>query len=405
MGWRDSVPLVPAVTTSPNFKIFLERRKGEKTERSGLKALETRRGSGFMQVMTSSTSPHGSAADASVPDFLRVLAGETLARPPVWFMRQAGRYLPEYRALRATTPDFISFCLNPEKAAEATLQPMRRFPFDASIVFADILLLPKALGQEVWFETGEGPRLGALPELEALRAEIPQAAQRLSAVGETLERVRAALEPERALIGFAGAPWTVLTYMLEGRSSTREAARSLAWSEPARIDALLDILVEATAHYLAMQTAHGAQALQLFESWAEGLPESQFLRLVAEPHQKLIARLRSLGVTAPVIGFPRGGGALAKLYAQSVDCQAVALDTATPLAFGREVQALKPIQGALDPLALRAGGALLDAEVARLLAGWSGGPYVFNLGHGILQDTPIAHVERVLDQVTGRSSR
>jgi uroporphyrinogen decarboxylase len=335
----------------------------------------------------------------SKPKLLRVLDGETLDRPPVWFMRQAGRYLPEYRALRATAPDFISFCMNPEKAAEATLQPMRRFPFDASIVFADILLIPGALGQDVRFEVGEGPRLGDLPPLETMRAKAAGAGAALANVGETLSRVRSALEPERALIGFAGAPWTVLTYMIEGRSSDRVRARSLAYTEPEQVDALLDVLVEATVSYLIMQAGAGAQVLKLFESWAEGLSETLFERLVIRPHQAIITGLRAAGVDTPVIGFPRGAGALLTRYVEAVPTQAVALDTQAPIAFGQTIQASRPIQGALDPLAIRAGGAALDAEVERLLAGWSGGPYIFNLGHGILPDTPIAHVEQVLGAV------
>src|SRR5215212_8915538 len=195
------------------------------------------------------------------PLLLRVLDGETTKRPPVWFMRQAGRTLPEYRALREKAPDFIAFCLNPEMAAEATLQPMRRFPLDAAIVFADILLLPRALGQEVWFEAGEGPRLGPMPPLEALAGEVEAAAGRLLAIGETLSLVRAELEPHRALIGFAGAPWTVATYMIEGRGSDRSGARTMAYEEPAKVDWLLKVLADATVHYLAMQARAGAQAL------------------------------------------------------------------------------------------------------------------------------------------------
>jgi len=315
-------------------------------------------------------------------------------------MRQAGRYLPEYRALRAQAPDFIAFCLNPEMAAEATLQPMRRFPFDAAIVFADILLLPKALGQAVWFETGEGPRLGALPSLDALRDQIEASTERLSAVGETLSRVRAALEPERALIGFAGAPWTVATYMIEGRSSDRVNARSYAFREPEALDGLLEVLVEATVRYLTMQAKAGAQALQLFESWAENLPEDLFERIVTRPHAKIVAGLRAAGVTAPVIGFPRGAGVLLEDYARASGVNAVALDTQASAAMGQRLQATHAIQGALDPLLLRAGGPALAKRVDQLLIQWGQGPYVFNLGHGILPDTPIAHVEQVLDQVT-----
>ena len=338
------------------------------------------------------------------PLLLKVLAGQTTSRPPVWFMRQAGRYLPEYRALRATTPDFISFCLDPEKAAEATLQPMRRFGFDAAIVFADILLIPRALGQEVWFEAGEGPRLGALPSVDAMRDLAAGAGEALKQVGQTLSLVRGQLEPERALIGFAGAPWTVATYMLDGVARTigkgeRAQARTYAYAEPEKVAALLDVLVEATAHYLKMQADAGAQVLKIFESWAEGLPDDLFDGLVLKPHQKLVRRVRELGVTTPLIGFPRGSAALAKRYAAKVDVQAVALDTACPLEVGKRVQAIKPIQGALDPLLLRAGGTMLDRRVDQLLEAWGQGPWIFNLGHGILPDVPIDHVEQVLKRI------
>jgi uroporphyrinogen decarboxylase len=317
-------------------------------------------------------------------------------------MRQAGRYLPEYRAVRAEQPDFVAFCLNPEAAAEVTLQPMRRFPFDAAIVFADILLIPKALGQAVWFEKGEGPKLGPLPSLELLQGAVDGAAERLSAVGETLGRVRAALEPERALIGFAGAPWTVLTYMIEGGGSRDKAeAKTLAYREPELMDGLLAVLVESTAQYLAMQARSGAQVLKLFESWAEGIPEDVFPRLVIEPHRRIVARLSELGVTTPVIGFPRGAGALVETYAAERIVQGVALDTQATAEQGRRIQRTGAIQGALDPLLLRAGGPMLDRRVDQLLEQWGSGPYIFNLGHGILLDTPIPHVEQVLERVTG----
>ncbi len=339
----------------------------------------------------------------SPPALLRVLGGETIARPPVWFMRQAGRYLPEYRALRAEAPDFVAFCLNPEMAAEATLQPMRRFPFDAAIVFADILLIPKALGQDVRFEAGEGPRLGPLPAIAAMRERAAGAGAALSAVGETLARVRAALEPERALIGFAGAPWTVATYMLDGQAlEDRAAVRRFAYERAGEVDDLLAVLVEATVDYLASQAAAGAQALQLFESWAEGLPEPLFERLVIDPHTAIVQGLRARGVQTPLIGFPRGAAAYAERYAAEVPVAAVALDTAVPLELGRRVQAARPIQGALDPLLLRAGGSELDRRVDQLLEAWCAGPYVFNLGHGILPDTPIAHVERVLARIAAQ---
>jgi len=340
----------------------------------------------------------------STPLLIQALQGQTTSRPPVWFMRQAGRHLPEYRELRAKAPNFIDFCLNPEMAAEATLQPLRRYGFDAAIVFADILLIPGALGQKVWFEAGEGPRLGALPPVEEMRGLADQAGEALKSVGQTLSLVRAEMDPSKALIGFAGAPWTVATYMLDGEARTigkgeRAAARTYAYAEPEKVAALLDVLVESTAHYLKMQQDAGAHALKIFESWAEGLPDDLFESLVLKPHQKLVARARELGVTVPLIGFPRGSAALAERYARECDVNAVALDTACPLDVGQRVQKIKPIQGALDPLLLRAGGSALDRRVDQLMAAWSNGPWVFNLGHGILPDVPIAHVEQVLKRI------
>jgi len=347
---------------------------------------------------------HPKAQGMSTPLLIQALQGQTTSRPPVWFMRQAGRYLPEYRELRARAPDFIAFCMNPEMAAEATLQPMRRFGFDAAIVFADILLIPGALGQKVWFEAGEGPRLGALPSVESMRELASGAGEALKSVGQTLSLVRAELDPSKALIGFAGAPWTVATYMLDGEARTigkgeRATARTYAYAEPEKVEALLEVLVESTAHYLKMQQDAGAQVLKIFESWAEGLPDDLFESLVLKPHQALVARARALGVTVPLIGFPRGSAALAERYATSCDVQAVALDTACPLEVGKRVQAIKPIQGALDPLLLRAGGDALDRRVDQLLSAWGQGPWIFNLGHGILPDVPIAHVEQVLRRI------
>ena len=339
--------------------------------------------------------------DVAKPLLLRALAGEVLPRPPIWLMRQAGRYLPEYRELRSRAKDFIRFCLSPDMAAEATLQPMRRFPLDAAIVFADILLIPLALGQKVWFEEGEGPRLGPLPKIADMQVALDGALALLAPVGETLADVREVLEPHRALIGFAGAPWTVATYMIEGASSRdRGKARALAFSDPGLVDALIEVLVEATARYLALQAASGADVLKLFDSWTDLLPEDQFERLVTQPHARIVARLRQAGVTQPVIGFPRGCGALVEGYAERAGVDAVALDVQAPLALGQRLQKRVTIQGALDPLLLRAGGQALDRRVLELLEAWSGGPYVFNLGHGIVPDTPPAHVARVVELVT-----
>ena len=341
--------------------------------------------------------------DPTQPRLLRALAGETLQRPPIWFMRQAGRSLPEYRELRTKAPDFIAFCLNPEMAAEATLQPMRRFPLDAAIVFADILLIPGALGQKVWFEAGEGPRLGELPPIAEMADQIEASTGRLSAVGETLSRVRAELEPDRALIGFAGGPWTVATYMIEGRGSDRSAARTFAYQNPETLDALIAVLVDATARYLVMQAKAGAQALKIFESWAEGLAEDVFERLVVQPHAEIVRQVRAAGINTPFIGFPRGAGALVETYAEGAPVEAIALDTQASAAMGRRLQAQgRTIQGALDNLLLRAGGPAMDARVEQLLAQWGQGPYIFNLGHGILPDTPIEHIASVVSRVTGK---
>jgi len=339
--------------------------------------------------------------DTRRPLLLRALAKERLVRPPVWLMRQAGRYLPEYRALRAEAKDFVAFCLDPEMAAEATLQPMRRFALDAAIVFADILLLPLALGQKVWFEAGEGPRLGPLPDNTALAREMDTAMGVLAPVAETLANVREALEPHRALIGFAGAPWTVATYMIEGGGSRdRAKARALVYDDPGRVDGLIEILVETTAQYLALQAAAGADVLKLFDSWTDNLPEDEFERLVIGPHAAIVRRLRQLGVSTPVIGFPRSAGVLVEGYAARAGVDAVALDVQAPLAWGRSLQKTVPIQGALDPLLLRAGGEALDRRVDALLNAWGGGPYIFNLGHGIVLDTPVENVARLVERVT-----
>ena len=336
----------------------------------------------------------------AAPLMLRALRREIVPRPPIWFMRQAGRSLPEYHELRAKTQDFISFCHDPERAAEATLQPMRRFAFDAAIVFADILLIPRALGQEVWFATGEGPKLGPLPSIESLKDQVEASTERLASIGETLRLVRAELEPERALIGFAGGPWTVATYMIEGGSSDRSRARTFAYQQPDQLDALIAVLVDVTIRYLAMQAGAGAQVLQLFESWSENLPEDVFERLVIGPHAKIVAGLRAAGVTTPIIGFPRGGSCLADGYAERAGVDAVGLDVQASKALGLRLQQRLTIQGALDPLLLRAGGAALDRRVDQLLEQWGRGPYIFNLGHGVLPDTPVAHIEQVVDRVT-----
>jgi uroporphyrinogen decarboxylase len=315
-------------------------------------------------------------------------------------MRQAGRYLPEYRELRASTSGFVEFCLNPEKAAEATLQPIRRFGFDAAILFSDILMIPLALGQDLTFAAGEGPILGDLPSLETMSAKAGLAGEALSNVGETLQRVRAQLDAKTTLIGFCGGPWTVMTYMLNGRKAhDRSLIRSFVYDDPGHVRAVMEIVIEASAQYLLMQARSGAQVLKIFESWAEGFPDPYFQTLIVEPHIKLIERVRELGVTLPIIGFPRGAEARCRSYIDQVPVDAMALGTATPLALGVELQTIKPIQGALDPVVLRSGGRALDQAVDSILDAWGDGPLIFNLGHGIFPDTPMDHVAQALKRI------
>ncbi len=334
---------------------------------------------------------------------LSVLSGMTVSPPPVWFMRQAGRYLPEYRELRASTSGFVDFCLTPEKAAEATLQPIRRFGFDAAILFSDILMIPLALGQDLTFAAGEGPILGELPSLALMKEKAGLAGDALKNVGETLQRVKAQLAPSTTLIGFCGGPWTVMTYMLNGKKAhDRSLIRAFVYDDPDHIQAVMEVVIEASAQYLLMQAQSGAQVLKIFESWAEGFPDPYFQTLIIDPHIKLIQRVRDLGVTLPIIGFPRGAEARCRTYLDQVPIDALALGTATPLALGAELQKIKPIQGALDPVVLRSGGPALDQAVDRILDAWGQGPLIFNLGHGIFPDTPIAHVEQALKRIRGQ---
>ena len=285
-----------------------------------------------------------------------------------------------------------------------TLQPIRRYHPDAAILFADILLIPFGMGQKLAFVEGEGPVLEPIRRSEDLgKLDVSRVDEVLAPVMQTVRNLRRELPADVALIGFAGAPWTVATYMIEGRGSDRSAARRFAYDQPETLDALLDVLIDATARYLIMQAKSGAQALKIFESWAEGLAEDVFERIVIRPHREIVARVRAAGVTAPFIGFPRGAGALVETYAAAVPVEGVALDTQASAALGRRLQAGgKTIQGALDNLLLRAGGPALDARVEGLLAQWSGGPYIFNLGHGVMPDTPIEHIARVVGRVSGK---
>jgi uroporphyrinogen decarboxylase len=335
---------------------------------------------------------------------MRVLNGERVDPPPVWIMRQAGRYLPEYRALRTQAADFLSFCYTPDLACEAVLQPLRRFDLDAAILFSDILVIPDALGHGVRFVEGEGPRLDPLAEQAEWRIGAPEkVVERLAPVYETVERLRASLPAKTTLIGFAGGPWTVATYMIQGEGGEKDRSRRAAYARPADVDALLAVLVEATARHLAAQVAAGADCLQIFESWSEGLSEPLFERVILTPTKALMTRLRALGVNAPVIGFPRGAGALIGRYARETGVTALGIDTQTPARFAREqAPAGMALQGNLDPQLLICGGAALEAAARHVLEDFRGSPHIFNLGHGITPQTPPENLGSLLDIIRRR---
>lgn len=341
----------------------------------------------------------------AAPALLRVLNGERVDPPPIWIMRQAGRYLPEYRELRKRAKDFLDFCYSPALATEAVLQPLRRFPLDAAILFSDILVVPHALGRKVWFVEGEGPRLEALLGEETWRFEEPERAlQRLAPIYEAVERTKRELDKDTPLIGFCGAPWTVATYMLQGEGGDKDRARRAAYERPADVDVLLDVLVEMSARHLAEQVKAGADCVQIFESWAEGLSEQLFERVILKPTTKLVNRLRALGVKAPIIGFPRGSGALIGRYARETGVTALGVDTQTPAHFAREqAPAGMPLQGNLDPQLVVAGGAPLAHGVREALERFKGSPHIFNLGHGITPDASPEKVLRLVNLVKGRA--
>ncbi len=337
------------------------------------------------------------------PALLRVLDGERLARPPIWIMRQAGRYLPEYRELRGRAKSFLDFCYAPALATEAVMQPLRRFDLDAAILFSDILVVPDALGRAVDFVEGEGPRLKPLVEEDDWRFDEPaHAVLRLSAVYEAVDRIKSAIPRGVALIGFCGGPWTVATYMLQGRGGDKDRSRRAVYERGADVDGLIEVLVETSAHHLAKQVSAGADCVQIFESWAEGLPEPLFRRLIIEPTKKLVLRLRALGCEAPVIGFARGSGAMLGAYAHETGISAFGVDTQTPAWFAR-AQAPKgmALQGNLDPQTIVAGGDALVLGVRETLAAFAEGPHIFNLGHGITPEARPEEVQRLVSLVKG----
>lgn len=330
---------------------------------------------------------------------LQVLAGETVWPPPMWLMRQAGRYLPEYRAIRAEAGDFISLCTNPRLATEVTLQPIRRFGFDAAILFSDILMLPWALGQGLRFAEGEGPVLPPIRDAAGVDALQPRrVAQAIRPILDTVSAVRAKLDDRTALIGFAGAPFTVACYMVEGGGSKDFAAiRRMAYADPALFGRLMSLLTEATIDYLAAQIEAGAEAVMLFDSWAGVLPPSLFRRYVTGPARAIVGGLRERYPEVPVIGFPRLAGVMLGDYGALVGAQGIGMDTATdPQRAMWLVPQRTALQGNLDPIALLAGGEALEQEARTILLAMKGRPFIFNLGHGIVPQTPPEHVEALV---------
>ena len=331
---------------------------------------------------------------------LSVLRGQKAEKTPIWLMRQAGRYLPEYRALRAEKGGFLNLVYDPDAAAEITLQPIRRFGFDGAILFSDILIVPYALGQDLRFEAGEGPRLSP-PLVDAALAGLEAVPSRLEPIYGTVDKVKAALPPETTFLGFAGSPWTVATYMVAGQGSKEQAeARRYAYRDPVAFQEIIDAIASMTVDYLSGQVRAGVEAVQLFDSWAGSLSPQQFEQWVVAPNARIVSDFKARHPDVPVIGFPKGAGGKLAAYARGVGVDAIGLDeTVDPAWAAAELPDGLPVQGNLDPLALIAGGAALETAVARIISAFGERPHIFNLGHGILQDTPIAHVEQLLKLV------
>lgn len=341
--------------------------------------------------------------DPVMKPLLATLKGAKLERPPLWLMRQAGRYLPEYRALRAEKGGFLELVNDSAAAADVTLQPIRRFGFDGAILFSDILVIPHALGQDLWFETGEGPRLA--PKLvDATLKSLTAAPQRLSPVIETVRLVAATLPPQTTFLGFAGSPWTVATYMVAGQGSKEQAeTRRFAYRDPAAFEEIINAIADATVTYLIDQIDAGVEAVQLFDSWSGSLSPAQFERWVIAPTVRIITKLKALRPNAVVIGFPKGAGGKLPAYAREVGADAIGLDeTVDPIWAHANLAEGLPVQGNLDPLALIAGGVELTDAINHIINALAERPHVFNLGHGILPDTPIAHVEQLVAHVRGK---
>lgn len=338
---------------------------------------------------------------APTKPLLETVRGQRQARPPIWLMRQAGRYLPEYRELRSQAGSFLDLCYTPSLASEVTLQPLRRFDLDAAILFSDILVIPDALGQKVGFEPGEGPVLTPLTAADIAHLKPERVREHLAPVFETVERVRSALPPAKTLIGFCGAPWTVATYMLGGRgSSDQAAARLFALREPVAFAGLMDVLVEASVGYLVAQLRAGAEVVQLFESWAQNLDEVAFETQVIAPNRRIVDGVRAAIPDAAIIGFPRAAAGMLGRYAAETGVNMVGLDQAVPLGFAR---GLVPdgigVQGNLDPLRLAAGGEQMLRRADAIVAAFSDRPHVFNLGHGVVPETPVEHVAALVEHL------
>lgn len=334
--------------------------------------------------------------------FLETLAGRRFATPPVWLMRQAGRYLPEYRAVRATTRSFLEFCYTPDKAVEVTLQPIRRFGFDAAIIFSDILVVPDALGQKVWFEEGEGPKLEALTDpAQFARLSRARLADHLAPVYDAIRQTRAALPAETALLGFAGAPFTLACYMIEG-SGSRDFAKVKKWAygHPESFGLLIDLLVEAVVDHLSNQVEAGAGAVQLFDSWAGVLPEEQLFRWSLDPLVRIAKGVRERHPDLPILAFPRAVGPAALMYRRPDSFSALSLDTGIGAHWAaKELQPHICVQGNLDPIMLVTGGAALEREARRILDKLGHGSFIFNLGHGVVPQTPPEHVAQLVEIV------
>lgn len=336
--------------------------------------------------------------------FLRVFAGDVVSPPPIWMMRQAGRYLPEYKKVRAGISSFLEFCYTPDAAVEVTLQPLRRFTFDASIVFADILVIPDALGQKVTFKEGEGPVLVPIRDKTGLASlNVDDVVEHLAPIFETLRRLSAEIPKTTGLIGFAGSPWTVAVYMVEGRGRTEcERARAWAYRAPDEFQVLMDILVEATSRYLIEQVKAGAEVLQLFDSWAGVLSVEQFRTLVIEPTRRIVENVKAAAPGVPIIGFPRQSGVMIPEYVEKTGVDGVSLDHGVPLEWALKAIPEKCVlQGNLDNRLLVVGGAALDRGVDDILRLTEGHRFIFNLGHGIVPETPPDHVQQVIDRIRG----